>query len=80
VNDDISHYFQTRKGLQQGYPLSLSDSFQHSGLVADMLAIMINREKEDGQVSRLTPHLVDGGVSILQYANDTLIFIEHELE
>jgi hypothetical protein len=23
VNDDISHYFQTRKGLQQGYPLSL---------------------------------------------------------
>jgi hypothetical protein len=60
--------------------LSLCDSFQHSGLVVDMLAVMINREKEDGQVSRLTPHLVDGGVSILQYADDTLIFLEHELE
>jgi hypothetical protein len=48
--------------------------------VADMLAIMINREKQDGQVSRLTPHLVDGGVSILQYVDDTLIFIKHELE
>jgi hypothetical protein len=45
-----------------------------------MLAIMINREKEDGQVSRLTPHLVDGGVPILQYADDTLFFLEHELE
>jgi hypothetical protein len=27
-----------------------------------MLAIMINRAKEDGHVSRLIPHLVDGGV------------------
>jgi hypothetical protein len=26
------------------------------------------------------PHLVDGGLSILQYANDTILFIEHDLE
>jgi hypothetical protein len=45
-----------------------------------MLAIMINRAKEDGQVSGLIPHLVDGGVSILQYADDTIIFLEHDLE
>ena len=25
------------------------------------------------------PHLVDGGVSILQYADDTIIFMEHDL-
>ena len=28
----------------------------------------------------LIPHLVDGGVSILQYADDTIIFMEHDLE
>jgi hypothetical protein len=45
-----------------------------------MLAIIINRAKEDGQVNGLIPHLVDGGVSILQYAGDTIIFLDHDLE
>jgi hypothetical protein len=30
-----------------------------------MLAILIARAKEDGQVDGLIPHLVDGGISIL---------------
>jgi hypothetical protein len=45
-----------------------------------MLAIIINRAKEDGQVDGLIPHLVEGGVSILQYAYDAIIFMEHDLE
>ena len=45
-----------------------------------MLAILIARAKEDGQVCGLIPHLVDGGVSILQYADDTILFLEHALE
>jgi hypothetical protein len=49
-------------------------------IVADMLAIIINHAKEDGQVNGLIPHLVDGGVSILQYADDTIIFLDHDLE
>ena len=76
VNDDIGHYFQTRKGLRQGDPLSPT----LFNIVADMLAILINRAKEDCQVAGLIPHLVDGGVSILQYADDTIIFMEHDLE
>jgi hypothetical protein len=32
--------------------------------LADMLTILIARAKQDGQVSGLIPHLVDGGVSI----------------
>ena len=40
-------------------------------IVVDMLAILIGRAKEAGQVGGLVPHLVDGGVSILQYADDT---------
>jgi hypothetical protein len=49
-------------------------------IVADMLAILINRAKEDGQVGSLIPHLVDGSVSILQYADDTILFMEHDLQ
>lgn len=76
VNDDIGHYFQTFKGLRQGDPLSP----MLFNLVADMLAILIARAKEDGQVEGLIPHLVEGGISILQYADDTIIFMEHNLE
>jgi hypothetical protein len=70
VNNDTGHYFQTRKRLRQGDPL-LPMLFN---VVADMLAILIARAKEDGQVGGLIPHLVDGGVSILQYADDTILF------
>jgi hypothetical protein len=45
-----------------------------------MLVILIASAKEDRQVEGLIPHLVDGGVSILQYADDTIIFMEHNLE
>jgi hypothetical protein len=45
-----------------------------------MLAIIINRAKEDGQVGGLIPHLVEGGVSILQYADDTILFMEHDID
>ena len=64
VNYDIGHYFQTLKGLRQGDPLSPV----LFNIVADMLAILIARAKEDDQVGGVIPHLVDGGVSILQYA------------
>ena len=72
VNDDIGHYFQTRKGLWQGDPLSPI----LFNIVANMLAILINQAKEDGQVVGLIPQLEDGGVSILQYMDDTIIFME----
>ena len=49
-------------------------------IVADMLAIFISRAKDDGQVGGLIPHLVEGGVSILQYANDTILFMEHDIQ
>jgi hypothetical protein len=45
-----------------------------------MLAILIARAKEDGRVGGLIPHLVEGGVSILQYADDTILFMEHDLQ
>jgi hypothetical protein len=48
-------------------------------IVDDMLAILIARAKEDGQVG-LIPHIMEGGLSILQYIDDTILFMEHDLE
>jgi hypothetical protein len=76
VNDDIGRYFQTKKGVRQGDPLSP----MLFNIIADMLAILIERAKEDGQVGGLIPHLVEGGLSILQYADDTILFLEHDLQ
>ena len=75
VNDDIGHYFQMLKGLRQGDPMSPI----LFNIVVDMLTVLVNRAKQDGQVGGLIPHLVDGGVSILQYADGTIIFMEHDL-
>lgn len=45
-----------------------------------MLAILIKRAKQDMQIEGVLPHLVDGGLSILQYADDTILFMDHDLE
>jgi hypothetical protein len=44
-----------------------------------MLAIIMNRAKEEGEVGCLLSHLVDGGLSILQYADDIILFMEHDV-
>ena len=76
VNDRIRANFQTKRGLRQGDPLPPI----LFNIVVDMLAILINRAKLDGQIDGLVPHLVDGGLSILQYADDTLLFMDHDLQ
>jgi hypothetical protein len=76
VNDNLVPYFQTKRGLLQGDPMS------HIlfNIVADMLALLIKRAKVDGQIRGVIPHLIDDGLSILQYADDIIIFIDHDLE
>jgi len=76
VNEEIGHNFQTRKGLRQGDPLSPI----LFNLVADMLAILVSRAKNCGQFRGLVPNLVDEGLSILQYADDTVLFMEDDLD
>ena len=36
--------------------------------------------KGDGQIRGVIPHLVEGDLSILQYADDKVIFLDHDLE
>jgi hypothetical protein len=76
INDHIGPNFQTKKGLRQDNPLSPL----LFNIVVDMLALLIKRAKTEGQIDGVVPHLVDDGLSILQYADDTNIFIDNDLE
>jgi hypothetical protein len=76
INDQVGQNFMTKKGLRQGDPLSPL----LFNIVVDMLAILIGRAKRDGHIEGVIPYLVDDGLSILQYADDTIIFMNHDLE
>jgi hypothetical protein len=43
-----------------------------------MLALLIERAKKLGFLDGLVPHLVEDGLSILQYADDTILFLEDD--
>jgi hypothetical protein len=76
VNDDVCPFFCTYKSLHQGDPLS-SILFN---IVADMLAILFARAKEENQFHGIVPYLIPRDLSILQYADDTVIFLDHNLD
>jgi hypothetical protein len=76
TNDDVGRYFQTLKVLRQSNPLSpmLFD------IVAHMFIIISEHAKVEGLIERVIPHLVDGALSIVQYVDDIILFIEHDFE
>jgi hypothetical protein len=49
-------------------------------IVDDMFAIMIKHTKVDSLIEGVIPHLVDGGLFILQCADDTILLMEHDFE
>jgi hypothetical protein len=76
VNDQVGKNFQTEKGVRQGDPLSPI----LFNIVVDMLVILIKRAKAKEQFEGVIRQLVDDGLSILQYADDTILFREHDLK
>jgi hypothetical protein len=76
LNDQVGKNFQTHKGVQQGDPLSPI----LFNIVVDILAILINRAKQGGQISGVIPNIIDEGLSILQYADGTILFMDHNFE
>jgi hypothetical protein len=68
VNNEMVHYFHTRKGSRQGDPL-LAILFN---LVADILANLISRAKANMQFRGLILNLVEDGLSTLQYVDNTI--------
>jgi uncharacterized membrane protein YebE (DUF533 family) len=45
-----------------------------------MPAILIEYAKSDGQIEHAKYWRIDGGLSILQYVDDTILFMDHDLE
>jgi hypothetical protein len=72
VNGKIGPFFRNARGVRQGDPLSpiLFD------FMVDGLAAILSRARKAGHIRGVVPHLIPGGVSHLQYADDTLILIE----
>lgn len=76
INDEDSHFFEVGKGLRQGDHLSPL----LFNLAADDFTKMIAKAANAGQIKGLLPGFISGGVISLQYANDTLLFLEKKHE
>jgi hypothetical protein len=72
LNGEPGNFFRTFKGLRQGDPLSPL----LFNLVADALATLMEKAKDVGLIKGLVPELVKGGLTHLQYADDTMICLE----
>lgn len=76
INGEVKDFFKTYRGVRQGDPLSPL----LFNLVADALSEMLNRAKEAGHLEGLVPQLVPGGLTHLQYADDTILFLANTEE
>jgi hypothetical protein len=74
INGNDGHFFNTCKGLRQGDPLSPL----LFNLVSDALATMFENAKLAEQIRGQAPNLIEGGLTHLQYANDTIIFLNYD--
>jgi hypothetical protein len=72
INGAPGNFFNTHKGLKQGDLLSPL----LFNLVSDALATLLDNAKEVGEIRGLMKHLVEGGLTHLQYADDTIIFLD----
>jgi len=75
INDENSSYFKPGKGLRQGDPLSTL----LFNLVADIFTRMLIKAARNNLVSGLMPQVIEGGIVSLQYADDTLLFLEDNI-
>jgi hypothetical protein len=69
-------YLRTYKGLRQGDPLSPILFNQ----VVEALGSLLNSAKNNGHLRGLAQNLVQGGLTHLQYADDTVLLIENDEE
>ena len=75
LNNSIGTYIKSHKGVRQGNPLSpILFNF-----VADGLTRMVHKAQANGLFSGLIDHIVGKGVAILQYADDTIICLKHDI-
>ena len=73
INDTNGTYFVGGKGLKQGDP----HSTLLFNLVADVFTKMLKKAASQDLISGLLPNIIPGGVVSLQYADDTILFLEN---
>jgi hypothetical protein len=76
VNDRLGAYFKSEKGVRQGDPLSPL----LFNIAVDALAKMMLLGQENGLIKGLVPEYIPNGVALLQYADDTILCIQDDLE
>lgn len=76
MNNENSGFFKPGKVLRHGDPLSPV----LFNLVADVFSRMLMKAAIQNLISSLLPQVIDGGVVSLQYADDTLLFLEDNIE
>nr|XP_020190199.1 uncharacterized protein K02A2.6-like [Aegilops tauschii subsp. strangulata] len=75
VNGEVGNFFHNKRGLRQGHPVSpLLFNF-----LADALGAMLDKARIAGHIRGVVGNLIPGGVSHLQYADDTLLLFEPDL-
>ncbi|KAE8810171.1 ABC transporter G family member 37 [Hordeum vulgare] len=73
INGEVGPYFPTAQGVRQGDPVS---PFLFK-LVVDALAAILDKAKAVGHISGLCHHLLGaGGITHLQYADDTILMVQ----
>jgi hypothetical protein len=73
VNDKNNSYFNPGMGLRQGDPLSPL----LFNLVVDVFTRMLSKAADKGYIIGLLNSMHPEGTIGLQYADDTLLFLEH---
>lgn len=76
INDLLGPCFQSAKGVRQGEPLS---PFLFN-MAAECLTKMILKVQSNNLFVGMAPDLIDKGVAVLQYADDTVICLSHDRE
>jgi hypothetical protein len=72
INGEIGPFFHNKRGVRQGDPISpLLFNF-----MADALSTMLDAASSAGHIKDVVSHLIQGGVTHLQYADDTILLIE----
>ena len=72
INGEIGPYFRNKRGVRQGDPSSplLFD------FVVDALDAILLKASAIGHIQGVIPHLIPGGITHFQYADDTMIIIQ----